>query len=125
MAETEKGMFSDSKMKACIANFSFIIKTNFIQMSSDAATIAAARAEALTTAREAFQKLDLNGDGNVDKDELRQIALQAELGIGNVDAAEREAKIADFFQTFDANGDGKVQLSEWEAFFGNLFDTVV
>ena len=55
-------------------------------MSSDAATIAAARAEALQTAREAFQKLDLNGDGNVDKDELRQIALQAELGIGNIDA---------------------------------------
>merc|ERR1712014_546456 len=99
-----------------------IIKSNFIQMSSDAATIAAARAEALQTAREAFQKLDLNGDGNVDKDELRQIAMQAELGVGNIDASEREAKIADFFQTFDANGDGKVQLSEWEAFFGNLFD---
>ena len=96
-------------------------------MATDAETIAAARNEALQTAREAFQKLDLNGDGNVDKDELRQIAMQADLSAagGDIDAEQREAKIQDFFTTFDANGDGKVQLSEWLDFFGNLFDSVV
>ena len=55
-------------------------------MSSNAATIAAARAKALQTARQAIQKLDLSGNGNIEKDELRQIAMQAALGIGNDDA---------------------------------------
>ena len=89
---------------------------------ADQATIAKAREEALETAAQAFAKLDLDGNGAVDQNELRTIAAQ--MGEGG-DAAERDARIAEFFNTFDENGDGKVQLSEWLAFFGNLFDEVV
>ena len=90
------------------------------------ATVAAAREEALRTAEEAFAKLDLNGDGNVDKEELRKIAADSSVNFGGeMDVAAREAKIDEFFATFDANGDGKVQKQEWLDFFGGLFDAVV
>ena len=75
---------------------------------NDQAQIATARAQALTTAEEAFAKLDINGDGEVDRDEVRQLATS---GMGlpdNADASVREAKINEFFQSFDANGDGKI-----------------
>ena len=94
--------------------------------SNPDATIAQAREEALRTATEAFSKLDLNGDGSVDKEELRKIAADSGVNFGaEMDVAAREAKIEQFFATFDANGDGKVQMSEWLEFFGNLFDDVV
>ena len=43
-------------------------------MASADETIAAARAEALASAEEAFAKLDVNGDGKVSKEELRGVA---------------------------------------------------
>ena len=94
-------------------------------MSSAQDEIATARAQALDTAREAFAKLDIDGNGQVEKDELRQFSMQAEIGGGAIDADDREKKIAEFFATFDTDGDGKVSLDEWLNFFGHLFDTVV
>ena len=91
---------------------------------SDAEVIAQAREQALTTAREAFSKLDVNGDGTVTKEELRGLAATSTDGLGG-DAAQIEAKLEEFVQTFDADGDGKVQMSEWLAFFGKMFDDVI
>ena len=89
------------------------------------AVINNARAEALATATEAFNKLDLDGNGNVDKEEVRSLATQG-LGLPEGDNAEaREAKIGEFFATFDENGDGKISKEEWLSFFGKLFDSVV
>ena len=34
-------------------------------------------------------------------------------------------KIKEFLDSFGADGDGKIQKSEWLAFFGNLFDSVI
>ena len=93
--------------------------------ASDQAQIATARAAALATAEEAFAKLDINGDGEVDRDEVKQLATS---GMGlpdNSDATTREAKINEFFASFDANGDGKIQKQEWLDFFGSLFDSVI
>ena len=92
---------------------------------ADREQIAQARAAALTTAEEAFDKLDINSDGDVDRSEVAALAQQ---GVGLPDganAAEKEAKIKEFFDNFDANGDGKIQKSEWLDFFGKLFDSVI
>ena len=92
---------------------------------ADREQIAQARAAALTTAEEAFDKLDINSDGDVSRDEVAALAQQ---GVGLPDgasAADREAKIKEFFENFDANGDGKIQKSEWLDFFGKLFDSVI
>ena len=91
---------------------------------SDADVIAAAREQALNTAREAFAKLDVNGDGTVTKEELRGLASTSTDGLG-ANASEIESKLEEFVQTFDADGDGKVQLNEWLEFFGRLFDEVI
>ena len=93
--------------------------------AEDQANIATARAAALATAEEAFNKLDLDGNGEVDRSEVQQLASQ---GVGlpdNADPAAREAKINEFFASFDADGDGKIQKSEWLNFFGSLFDSVI
>ena len=93
--------------------------------AEDQANIATARAAALATAEEAFNKLDLDGNGEVDRQEVQQLASQ---GVGlpdNADPAQREAKINEFFASFDADGDGKIQKSEWLNFFGSLFDSVI
>ena len=84
---------------------------------SDAEVIAQAREQALATAREAFAKLDSNGDGTVTKEELRGLASTSTDGLG-ADAATIESKLDEFVATFDADGDGKVQLNEWLEFFG-------
>ena len=91
---------------------------------SDAEVIAQAREQALNTAREAFAKLDVNGDGTVTREELRGLASVSTDGLA-ADAAQIEAKLEEFIATFDADGDGKVQLNEWLEFFGRLFDEVI
>ena len=67
-----------------------------------------ARAAALAKAEEAFNKLDLDGNGEVDKYEVQQLAYQ---GVGLPDYAKivaLEANINEFFANFDADGDGKI-----------------
>ena len=90
---------------------------------ADQEQIAQARAAALTQAEEAFGKLDINGDGEVDRSEIMQLAGDG-LPAG-CDQATKDAKIKEFLDSFDADGDGKIQKSEWLAFFGNLFDSVI
>ena len=94
---------------------------------SDQTSIAQAREAALAQAEVAFSKLDINGDGEVDRSEIMQFAL-AEQGQCLDDGASqkaKEAKIKEFLESFDADGDGKIQKEEWLAFFGNHFDSVI
>ena len=93
--------------------------------AEDQANIATARAAALSTAEEAFNKLDINGDGEVDRTEVQQLATSGAGLPDNADPAQKEAKINEFFASFDADGDGKIQKSEWLNFFGSLFDSVI
>ena len=91
--------------------------------AADQEQIASARAAALSQAEEAFAKLDINGDGEVDRNEIMQLA-----GDGlpaNCDQATKDAKIKEFLDSFDTDGDGKIQKSEWLNFFGSLFDSVI
>ena len=93
--------------------------------ADDQAQIAQARQAALTTAEEAFNKLDINGDCEIDRDEVQKLAGE---GAGLPDGAtaeQKEAQIQEFFASFDADGDGKIQKAEWLNFFGQLFDSVI
>ena len=91
---------------------------------SDAEIIAQARAEALRTAEEAFNKLDVNGDGTVTKEELQGLAASSTDGSG-ADASAITAKVQEFIDNFDQDGDGKVQKQEWLNFFGAMIDEVI
>ena len=91
--------------------------------AADQEQIATARAAALAQAEEAFNKLDANGDGEVDRNEICALA-----GAGlpeGCDAAAKEKKISEFLNSFDEDGDGKIQKAEWLNFFGQLFDSVI
>ena len=84
--------------------------------------IATKRAEALKQAEDGYAKLDTNGDGVIDRDELKAMAKEAGQ---NLTGGQMEAKIDEFLNTFDANNDGVVSKQEWLDFFGNLFDAVI
>ena len=92
---------------------------------ADQASIALARTAALAQAEVAFGKLDINGDGEVDRNEIMQLAEQGQGLPDGASAEAKEAKIKEFLDSFDADGDGKIQKEEWLAFFGNLFDSVI
>ena len=84
--------------------------------------IATKRAEALKQAEDGYAKLDTNGDGVIDRDELKAMAKEAGQ---NLTGGQMEAKIDEFLNTFDSNNDGVVSKQEWLDFFGNLFDAVI
>ena len=90
---------------------------------ADQDQIATARAAALAQAEEAFNKLDINGDGEVDRNEICQLA-----GAGLPEGCDEETKnkkVQEFLDSFDSDGDGKIQKAEWLNFFGQLFDSVI
>ena len=87
------------------------------------ATINQAREQALATALEAFNQLDVNGDGKVDRNEVAQLANAQVIEGANEDL--KAQKIDEFFKSFDENGDGFIQREEWLNFFGKLFDSVI
>ena len=65
----------------------------------------------------AFNELDLDGDGEIDRGEIEQLASQG----GGLDAS----KIDELFATFDTNGDGLIQKGEWLTFYSSLFDAAI
>ena len=92
---------------------------------ADRETIATERVKAMQKATEAFEQLDLDSNGLIERSEINKVS-QESLGIpATSDPAQREAKIKEFFDTFDANGDGKISKEEWLDFFGKLFDSVI
>jgi len=58
--------------------------------------------------RKAFNKLDINKDGYVTKDELAQY-----LNGSGLSKREKEAKVQKAFTFLDLNGDGKISYPEF------------
>ena len=90
--------------------------------------LAESRLEALEKAGRAFDRLDVNGDGEIEREEVSSLAKQGLGGLArfsHLDDQTRETKVDEFIKNFDSNGDGKIQRSEWLEFYGSLFDRVV
>ena len=90
--------------------------------------LAQSRLEALEKAGRVFDRLDVNGDGEIERAEVSSLARQGLGGLARLsqfDEQTREAKVDEFIKSFDSNGDGKIQRSEWLAFYGNLFDQAI
>ena len=62
--------------------------------------------------RKAFNKLDINKDGYVTKDELAQYLFMCYCGSG-LSKREKEAKVQKAFTFLDLNGDGKISYPEF------------
>ena len=58
--------------------------------------------------RKAFNKLDINQDGYVTKDELAQYLKQSGLS-----KTEKDVKLQRCFHSLDLNGDGKISYPEF------------
>ena len=65
-----------------------------------------------------FDKLDLNGDGSIEKDELLLVASR----YGSSGDQMTREKLGEFFQTFDKDSDGVVTRKEWMDWFEQMFD---
>ena len=83
---------------------------------------------ALENAEEAFKRLDRNGNGFIDKNDLRHIRQEMNsdptTNEANIEAFN-EANIEALMQTCGNRSDGTIQLSDWLDFFGGLFDSMI
>ena len=71
-------------------------------MASVEQTIAQARAEALEAAAKAFDEVDVNGNGSIDRQEATAM-LAKDGSLGGMTAEQKEAKLDEFFKTLDAD----------------------
>ena len=88
------------------------------------AQISEARSQALATALEAFKKLDVDDNGEIERHEIQSLVASASSNLPNMANASEE-KINEFIATFDQDNDGKIQQQEWLDFFGRLFDSLI
>lgn len=98
-------------------------------MSEEMKMMLAARQQAITSAGAEFDKLDLDGSGEVDQKELVEFA-RAQAGstranMSTEDQVKAEAKLEAMIDRFDANDDGRVSKAEWSQFFGRMFDATM
>ncbi|XP_063683343.1 neo-calmodulin-like [Bolinopsis microptera] len=59
--------------------------------------------------KEAFKMFDENGDGHIDKEELKQV-----LATVNPDQTLSDKELEDMFKLADLNGDGKITFDEFQ-----------
>ena len=86
--------------------------------------IAQARKDAIAKAMLEFEKIDKDGNGQIDREEVESMfknCITAEEGKEEL----LTTKINDLFKTFDANNDGVISQQEWIDFFGSVFDSVL
>ena len=77
-------------------------------------------------AEEIFRKLDLDGNGSIDKEELRQVMstdptcqpLPPDMAAG----MSQEEQINKFFQEADTNQDGRIDREELTNFMDRMID---
>ena len=71
-----------------------------------------------------FGMVDENGDGFIEKDELREKMNEGfePLPPGMADGMDKEAQINKFFEIADANADGKISKDELVGFFNKMLD---
>ena len=71
-----------------------------------------------------FNMVDDNGDGFLEKAELRAKMEEGfePLPPGMADGMDKEAQIEKFFQIADANADGKISKDELAGFFNTMLD---
>ena len=80
------------------------------RMFKQAASSAANRSFSLPNLRNAFDAVDLNGDGFLNYDEIRQVVLK-------LDPSYPEDEIAEMIKSIDLNSDSEISFKEFEQIF--------
>ena len=106
-----------------------VVSTEAIQLESQkermkegASKIEEARAAALADAQGFFEKLDIDGDGQISREDMNVVARQTDEINSEADQAALDVEIDEFFTQFDTNADGMLPQSEWLEYFGSVFD---
>merc|ERR1719431_2112113 len=66
-----------------------------------------------TYTEELFTKFDLNGDGEIDKEEMEAVVASIKESGNELKANEMRENFDVMLKNFDANGDGKISISEY------------
>ena len=66
-----------------------------------------------TYTEELFTKFDLNGDGEIDQEEMDAVVASIKESGNELKANEMRDNFDIMLKNFDANGDGKISISEY------------
>ena len=110
----QKDAFESSDSEEDRQNFNEEMKALRIANAEKAEQTAQLKEFTLQQVCEEFDRLDVNGDGEVDGNELFELARKK----GDVSGKS----VAQFMKTFDTDGDGVVSRQEWIDYFAKMFD---